>query len=677
MVTKRSTVRRASTSPYQEIGVTGLRQFGGFVVEEWLSKLQGQRAIWAFREMADNDATVGAILFAVEMLARGVEWTVEEGSNPKDAEFIEECKEDLSNTWEDFISEVFTMLVFGWELSEIVYKKREGPEAKVPSRFSDGKIGWRKLPIRAQETLMRWSFDEEGGIQAMEQLPPTGGIRSIPMEKALLFRTKTVKGNPEGRSLLRNAYVAWYRKKNIEEVEAIGVERDLAGIPVAQPPENFDMNAEANKATVEAAKEMVTTIRRDEDEGILLPPGWELSLLTTGGSRQIDTNEVIRRYQQAIATSVLADMLLIGQDKVGSYAMVDVKADILGAAVDTWLDGIAAVMNRYAIPRLLKLNGMSLDEPPQLAHGTTRRVDLDAVAQMLERLASTGAVVFPDDELLATLFKEAGLPAPAITQTEKSEKPGERAELPSLGKALVDAAASHERALQRGLRATLDQFGKQAAAAYERIVRKEASPEDRATADQVVREVGAGPFARQLTRTYIKHYREVFDATVSAFKHELEEQGRPTEFGLTREARADILKDGGRRVGLLDIEKQLRDSIYKALADAREAGEGWKEAAERIRRYVPSGKFHKAGSSYRSQLIARTETSNAQRMVSLNAYRAHPEVEKVELLDGLLSDSDAECEARNGEIVSFDEAEGLASNEHPNGTLTFMPVFKS
>ena len=53
------------------------------------------------------------------------------------------------------------------------------------------------------------------------------------MEKCLLFRTQTHKNNPEGRSILRNAYRSWYFKKRIEEIEGVGIERDLAGIPIA------------------------------------------------------------------------------------------------------------------------------------------------------------------------------------------------------------------------------------------------------------------------------------------------------------------------------------------------------------------------------------------------------------------------------------------------------------
>ena len=49
----------------------------------------------------------------------------------------------------------------GWSFHEIVYKRRMG-NTKNPttkSKYTDGLIGWKKLPIRAQETLYRWEYD--------------------------------------------------------------------------------------------------------------------------------------------------------------------------------------------------------------------------------------------------------------------------------------------------------------------------------------------------------------------------------------------------------------------------------------------------------------------------------------------------------------------------------------
>ncbi|MGI6498023.1 MAG: hypothetical protein ACOX0U_04265 [Oscillospiraceae bacterium] len=57
----------------------------------------------------------------------------------------------------------------------------------------------------------------------------------------MIFRTKSRKGSPEGRSILRNAYRSWYFKRRIQEIEGIGIERDLAGFPTLTAPEGMNI----------------------------------------------------------------------------------------------------------------------------------------------------------------------------------------------------------------------------------------------------------------------------------------------------------------------------------------------------------------------------------------------------------------------------------------------------
>jgi hypothetical protein len=68
--------------------------------------------------------------------------------------------------------------------------------------------------------------------------PPYYQTRAVmPIEKlAAVPAPGQYKGNPEGQSMLRTAYRPWFFKKRLEEFEAIGVERDLAGLPVAKVP---------------------------------------------------------------------------------------------------------------------------------------------------------------------------------------------------------------------------------------------------------------------------------------------------------------------------------------------------------------------------------------------------------------------------------------------------------
>jgi hypothetical protein len=264
-------------------------------------------------------------------------------------------------------------------------------------------------------------FDEEGGIQGMIQSDPSASIyiKPIPIEKALLFRVKNDKNNPEGRSLLRNAYRSWYFKHRIEEIEAVGIERDLAGLPIAYiPPEYLSSTASAEQISFRnSIEQIVQNVKRNEQEGIVMPlmydesghKMFDLSLLSTGGSRQFDTDKIINRYDQRIAMSVLSDFILLGHDRVGSYSLGTAKMDLWSMAVDAIANSIAEVINQFAIPRLLKLNGMDTARAPFLTYGEVSHIDLTEIGDYVSKLANSG-LIMSDPNLEDYLRELGGLP---------------------------------------------------------------------------------------------------------------------------------------------------------------------------------------------------------------------------------------------------------------------------
>jgi hypothetical protein len=417
------------TLDLRELGLTGLERFGGWVYEEFLPELQGQRAVQVYQEMSSNDPVIGAVLHAIEMLIRQVEWRVEPGGRSLEdmqaAHFLETCLEDMETTWEETIAEILSMLVYGWSYHEILYKVRHG-QSRDPvynSRYSDGRIGWRGFPIRAQSSLWEWQFDENGRILGMVQMaPPDYKLRVIPMEKALLFRTTSHKNNPEGRSVLRSAFRPWYFKKHIETIEGIGIERDLAGLPIAWvPPELLSPNASPeDRQVLESIKRIVTNVRRDEQEGIVFPlvydengnKVYDFGLLSTGGTRQFNTDAVIARYDQRIAMTVLADFILLGHEQVGSFSLASSKTHLFSVALGTWLNVIAAQFNRIAIPRLFALNSFRLEKLPKLVPGDIEVPNLTELGDYITKLAGAGMDLFPDDKLEEYLRKVANLPKP-------------------------------------------------------------------------------------------------------------------------------------------------------------------------------------------------------------------------------------------------------------------------
>ena len=157
-------------------GTTGLKHYDGYIDEEWHAKLSTcEREYKVYSEMRDNDPIVGAMLHGIESLIRGLDWHVRPAGDSdlalEAARFLEECLDDMSNTWGDFISEVMTMLPYGFSYFEVLYKIRRG-HSKNPnfnSRYEDNRVGWRMFAPRGQETLDRWEIDSDGGILGMHQ----------------------------------------------------------------------------------------------------------------------------------------------------------------------------------------------------------------------------------------------------------------------------------------------------------------------------------------------------------------------------------------------------------------------------------------------------------------------------------------------------------------------------
>ena len=409
--------------------------------EEFLPELRGIQGVEAYLEMADNDATVGAILFAIEMLMRQTEFHIEPGGDTeKDkeaAEFVESCMDDMDRTWADTLSEILSFLTYGWSYHEIVYKRRIG-RTKSPitnSKHSDGLIGWRGLPIRSQDTLYGWVYkDNTDELLAMDQVPPPYFEHCIiPVEKALHFRTRSRKDNPEGRSILRTAYRAYYFKKRLEEIEGYGMERDLAGFPVLYAPNDlpiWDQNDPEMVAALARAEAIVSNIRRDAKEGLVLPGGengWKLELISSGSRRQFDTNAIIDRYDKRIATSVLADFVMLGQQQVGSFALADNKTKIFAMAIGTYLDTICEVFNNQAIPRLIDLNGehfQGITGYPYMVHGDIEDKDLTQFTDYVTKMVGAGILV-PDEALEEEVRRAGGLPERMETAAPRDVQPGE------------------------------------------------------------------------------------------------------------------------------------------------------------------------------------------------------------------------------------------------------------
>ena len=385
-------VKKQTGSLFGELGVPK-GQLWSTYNSDFLPELRGPRAVKWFREMSDNDDQVGEILFAIEMLIRQVDWTVEPGGEtPQDEEaaaFLESQMDDMSHSWPDFIAAVLTMLPFGWSAHEIVYKLRNDQDSK----FDDGRIGWRKFSYQPQENLHDWVLDAHGGLEAFQW--QAGGMKGeIPVEKLLLFRTTTARG-PNGKSVLRNAWRSYRFKKRLEEYAAIGVDRDLNGLPVLGIPAEMILDDDDFFAE---AKEFVTRLKKDELWGAVVPVEYEdgnkvyeFDVLRSDGASSLSaTKDLITMFAQGIAGTVLASFVRLGRDAVGARALADPQQQLFQKAIQGWVDAIAEVLNRHAVPRLFAINDFTLEKLPRFKPEKVEDPALDETGRYLLALAQAG-----------------------------------------------------------------------------------------------------------------------------------------------------------------------------------------------------------------------------------------------------------------------------------------------
>jgi hypothetical protein len=83
------------------------------------------------------------------------------------------------------------------------------------------------------------------------------------------------------------------------------------------------------------------------------------------------------------------------------------------AAIEGWLNAISSVLNRYALPRIWKINALDPGTMPQFRPYMAQRIDLDGLGGFIANLAKAAMPLFPDEELREYIPGAAGPPEPA------------------------------------------------------------------------------------------------------------------------------------------------------------------------------------------------------------------------------------------------------------------------
>lgn len=391
--------------PTTETGRTGLLEFTGVIQEEFLTELRGKEGYKRFNEMRWNSPVVAAMLLAIEQSVRTVQWTYasDEGVEDPRLELLNMARDNMTRSWDDHIIDALSLLAFGYSIFEIVYERIEG------------RMLWRKFAFRGQDTVHRWLFDERGGLEGfIQQTTMPAKQVEIPIGKLVLYRIRSEKNNPEGKSILRPAWIPYYYTKHLQQIEAIGIERDLAGLPVITLPKGATTDENDTTSDAYKAGKIVRNLRNDEQSGLVLVDGWEFELASTGGQRAFDTDKIVRRYESRTLMAALAQFLMLGQDSVGSFALSRDQGDFFVMAVNAVADIISETHTKFAIPRLMRLNGQIADGL-RLEHTPAGDIDIMALADFLQKIGAKVTWTVEDEMWLRAV---SGMPEKSLEELQ-------------------------------------------------------------------------------------------------------------------------------------------------------------------------------------------------------------------------------------------------------------------
>lgn len=437
----------SETAAKIELGVSGKNTYTGDIrADEFLQELRGKRAIQKYREMRDNNAIVGSVMYAVEQTLRDVKIEVKPADDSPvakaEADFLQSVLDDMDHSLDDHISEALSYLTYGFSWFEVVYKRREGDfrSPKKNSKFEDGRIGIKKIAIRAPWTVESFEVDQQTGeILGMYQEAGWGKRPAmIPVEKSVYYRTTSLNNDPSGRSVLRNAYVSYTYLNKIQSYEAIAIERELHGVPVGRmPAEYMSADASVDQAALRGQFERILRDLKNNEQGYALLPSdlyvdadgkptsqrlMDVELITANGSRSIDIDPVVKRYQHDIARSLMAEFLMLGSGS-GSYALSKTKTDLFLRSLESYINTIVDVLNKQLVERLWQLNGLDWSTMPKLVAGDVAPHDLREIASFLRNLNGAGIEVQDQSEVVADLMAIAEIEFDSKKYESKLQKP--------------------------------------------------------------------------------------------------------------------------------------------------------------------------------------------------------------------------------------------------------------
>lgn len=399
-----------------QLGDSGTQIFNGIISgEEYLYSLTGVSLMRVIEEMRRGDPTVAAGLKAIKQPLIGADWFAspasEDAADIDAADLVTKVFTEVLD-WQHLLTEILTMLEFGFSVFEIV----------GDMQFVDGALRWvpTKVAFRKQTTIQAWQ--QQDGSAGITQVTTSGaGIVSIPDGKLVTFTYQREGDNWQGISALRPAYQPWYFKKELTVIESLQYERQGLGVLSLEAPANAT-DADINKM-IDAAR----NLRANEQSYILKRPGWIVEFMDMKSKTNADPSAAIDRHDRAILEALQAQFIKIGAaGSSGSYNSSATQRELLVESCEALAAQIGSRISDTLVKLIVDKN-FNVSAYPKWVCGDISKENITDFATVYKTLVEARALT-PSDADEDHIRKTMRLPEREVVTERKAPAPEKKLE---------------------------------------------------------------------------------------------------------------------------------------------------------------------------------------------------------------------------------------------------------
>lgn len=330
---------------------------------------------------------------------------------------IEASFHQMPVSFQQWMSYALSEISYGHSIFEKVYKREDGAFV-IDSLSPIHPINVEKYVYdRLRLKELKLTAPENDGVVMQDSAPTT-----IAGDKVLIIKLNADLDNPLGRSILDRVYVDWKSKQIASEYELIGIAKNLSGVVKIEAPTEYIQDW-YNKPDSDNARYLETLLEQAE----MLHGGKSSVVLASSDTTQtnsklfdikqfgentsantFDIDKTISRFNNNILSSLYSDILSLGSNGGGSFALSDSKTNILGLFIESILATITTGVNEV-VRELMKLNGVKNHSCFTVEWEDVDEKDLDKYARAWSRIGQSG-LLRPTEELETELRTRFGVP---------------------------------------------------------------------------------------------------------------------------------------------------------------------------------------------------------------------------------------------------------------------------